>query len=301
VQLPQYVKSPLTDKDARLLQQIPSSRLVKSYSERFGYDAQHCFADVPEVGLYGCDTGFEFYYPFSLVGPESLYRCLESFEWNYKEDKWEHEAALPYVQSGEKVLDVGCGEGNFLAKAQKKGAVAFGIELNKKAAEIAKGKGLNIHEELINDHGRDGFYDTVTSFQVLEHVADPLAFIRGCIRLLRPGGTLVIGVPNNDSFLRLDANNVLNQPPHHMGLWNRKSLSALATISDLKIKAFETEPLFEHGWYQAVMETRYLGPWQRRLFHRLGFAKMFAKYVRENAHTIAGHTIMAVYEKGTAA
>lgn len=298
MQLPESVKSPLTGKDAPLVHVIPSSRLVKGYRKQFGYHAEQCFVDIPEVGLYGCDTGFAFYYPFSLVGTESLYRCLESFEWNYKEDKWEHEAALPHIQIGEKVLDVGCGEGNFLAKVQRKGAIAFGIELNKKAAKIAMGKGLHIYEELLDNHALDSFYDTVTSFQVLEHVADPLAFVRGCIRLLRPGGTLVIGVPNNDSFLRLDPNNFLNQPPHHMGLWNRKGLAALATITELKIKAFETEPLFEHGWYQSVIENHYLRPWQRRLFHRLGFAGMFAQYVRENAHTIAGHTIMAIYQKG---
>jgi hypothetical protein len=55
--------------------------------------------------------------------------------------------------------------------------------------------------------------------------------------------------------------------------------------------------LAETDWYQAVMESRYLGPWQRRLFHCMGFAKMFARYVRENANSIAGHTIMAIYQK----
>jgi hypothetical protein len=82
-----------------------------------------------------------------------------------------------------------------------------------------------------------------------------------------------------------------------MGLWNRKSLSALATITELRIKAFETEPLFEHGWYQSIIESHYLRPWQRRLFHRLGFAGMFAQYVRENAHTQLPVTRSRLYTK----
>jgi SAM-dependent methyltransferase len=301
VQLPKFVRSPLTGNDAPLTLSIPSSRLVEAYRDNFGYDAKRYFVDVPEVGLYRCSSGFGFYYPFSLVGDESLYRCLEAFDWNYKEDKWEHQAALPHVQPGQKVLDVGCGEGNFLTKVLAKGAMPFGIELNRKAAKIAEDKGIHIYDELLQDHQLIDFYDVVTSFQVLEHVTDPVAFVQGCIRVLRPGGTLVIGVPNDDSFLRLDPNNYLNQPPHHMGLWNRNSLSALATVTALDIKSFETEPLAEIDWYQAVMENRYLGPWQRRLFHRLGVAKIFARYVRENANSIAGHTIMAFYKKGISA
>jgi 2-polyprenyl-3-methyl-5-hydroxy-6-metoxy-1,4-benzoquinol methylase len=297
VQLPRFVKSPLTGNDAPLTLSIPSSRLVKAYRDNYGYDAQRYFDDVPEVGLYRCESGFGFYFPFSLVGDETLYRCLEAFDWNYKENKWEHQAALPHIQPGQKVLDVGCGEGNFLSKVQAIGAQPFGIELNKKAAKIAKDKGIHVYEELLLSHQLVDFYDVVTSFQVLEHVADPVDFVQGCINVLRPGGTLVIGVPNDDSFLRLDPTNYLNQPPHHMGLWNRNSLSVLAKITNLEIKCFETEPLAETDWYQSVMENRYLGRWQRRFFHRLGLAAIFARYVRENANTIAGHTIMGFYRK----
>jgi SAM-dependent methyltransferase len=295
MQLPNFVKSPLTGRESPLTVTIPSSQLVEAYKQAFGYDASHCFNGVPVVGLYQCDTGFSFYYPFSVVGDESLYRCLEKFDWNYKEDKWEHEAALPYILAGDNVLDVGCGEGNFLCKVRGKDAQVSGIELNRKAAEIARSKGLCIHEELLELHQPPRPYDVITSFQVLEHVVDPTALIRACIRLLRPGGILVIGVPNNDSFLRFAPENYLNNPPHHMGLWNRKSLRALAEITGLNVRTFEIEPLAETDWYQAVMENRYLGPWQRRLYFRLGFAKIFARYVRENAPTIAGHTIIAIY------
>ncbi len=279
---------------------IPSTRLVAAYRDSFGYDASARFRDIDSVGLYGCDTGYRFYYPFSLTGDESLYRCLEKFEWNYKDDKWEHGMALSHIGADDKVLDVGCGEGNFLAKAKAIASSVSGIELNKQAARIAEAKGIRMYEELLGDHAMADHYDVVTSFQVLEHVPDPLDFIKGCIRVLRPGGTLLIGVPNDDSFLRLDPDAVLNQPPHHMGLWNRKSLTAVAQIAGLDVHSFETEPLAETDWYQAVIERTYLSKWQRRLFHRLGFAKVFQRYVKENAHTIAGHTIMAILKKRSA-
>ena len=296
-ELPKVIKSPLTDRDAVLTSTIPVSWLVNEYRKRFDYDPSHNFAHVSRVGIYECGTGFRFYYPFSVAGDESLYRRLESFEWNYKEDKWEHDTALGRIRAGDKVLDVGCGEGNFLLKSQRKGAVPCGIELNRKAAEVAGRKGLRICEELLCDHKVAAPYDVVTSFQVLEHLVDPVGFMRDCIRVLRGGGTLVIGVPNNDAFIRLDPDNILNQPPHHMGLWNRASLSALADIVGLQLVGFEIEPLAETGWYQSVIERRYLHSWRRRLFYRLGYAAMLGRYIKENAHTIAGHTIMAIYRK----
>jgi SAM-dependent methyltransferase len=295
--LPDFVKSPLTGKDAPLIQDIQSSRLISGYKQLYGYDATSYFRDLPTIGLYQCDTGYCFYYPFSVAGDETLYRCLERFDWNYKQNKWEYDAALPFIQSGDRILDVGCGEGNFLVKARTRGAVVSGIELNRQAAQIARGKNICIHEELLDSHQPSDQYDIITSFQVLEHVADPLSFIQSCVKVLRPGGTLVIGVPNNDSFLRFDPDNWLNQPPHHMGLWTRRSLTALASIAKLNVNAFEIEPLAETDWYQALMERRYLGPWQRRIYFRLGFSKAFEQYVRENATTIAGHTILAVYRK----
>ncbi len=132
---------------------------------------------------------------------------------------------------------------------------------------------------------------------MLEHVADPLVFLQGWVRVLRPGGTLVIGVPNIDGFLKLDPDCLLNQPPHHMGLWNRASLTAVAPLIGLEIKAFEIEPLAELGWYQAVIENAYLKWWRKRLFYKLGFADFLRQYIRENANSIAGHSILVVYKK----
>lgn len=299
MQLPDVVKSPLTGADSPLRQAIPTTPLVEAYRQQFGYDASHCFRDLTEVGLYQCASGFWFYYPFSIAADESLYRCLESFDWTYKPDKWEYQAALPYIDAGDRVLDVGCGEGWFLSHASRRGAYTSGIELNKKAAAVAKDKGIHVHEELLNGHEPETAYDVITAFQVLEHLVDPMVFIRRCQQLLRPGGRLIIGVPNNDSFLRLDPDNILNQPPHHMGLWSRASLSALGTMTGLQVESVQTEPLAEPDWYQVVIEKHYMGRWQRRLFHRLGFAEIFSRFIRENAHTIAGHTILAVYRLPT--
>ncbi len=300
--LPSTLPSPLTGRPdaATLVMSLPSGDIVRRYREEFGYDASHSFASVPEAGLYECaDTGYRFYFPFSMTGDESLYRTLEKNDWNYKEDKWEHDAALEHVRPGARVLDVGCGRGSFLCKAQSRGATATGIELNRSAAEVARSRGIEVVEGLLQAHARarPAYYDLVASFQVIEHVPEPVAFVHDCLRVLKPGGRLILGVPNNDGFLRY-ADAPLNGPPHHMGLWNRRSLAALAQLFPLELRAVEVEPLAEVDWYQAVMERRYLrGRWQRWLYWRLGGARLFRRYLDENAATIAGHTLLAVFDR----
>jgi SAM-dependent methyltransferase len=300
--LPSTLASPLTGRKdaATLVKAQPSADIVRRYREEFGYDAAHSFAGVPEAGLYECgDTGYQFFYPFSMTGDESLYRTLEANDWNYKEGKWEHDTALAHVPAGSRVLDIGCGRGSFLHRAQSQGATVTGIELNRSAAAAARARGIEVVEGLLQEHARQrpAFYDVVASFQVLEHVPDPRAFVEDCMRVLRPRGRLILGVPNNDGFLR-HADAPLNGPPHHMGLWNRRSLAALAQLFPLELRTFEVEPLAEVDWYQAVMERRYLqGRWRRSLYYRLGGARLFKRYLAENAATIAGHTLLAVFDR----
>ncbi|WP_280152746.1 methyltransferase domain-containing protein [Piscinibacter sp. XHJ-5] len=286
---------------AALKERRPSAAILEKYRSEFGYDAARCFEGVPEVGIYECeDTGFRFFYPLSVVGDESLYRRLEQFPWNYKDDKWEHDASLSYLRPGQRVLDVGCGRGSFLHKAQtQRGAIVTGIELNRSAAAFARERGVKVAEELLDAHAAAHalHYDVVTSFQVLEHVPDPHAFISDCLRVLKPGGMLIYGVPNNDGFLRY-ADAPLNGPPHHMGLWTRRSLAALCSLFPIDVRAFEIEPLAEIDWYQAVSEARYLPrDWRRWLYYRLGGAKLVRRFLVDNASTIAGHTILVVFEK----
>jgi 2-polyprenyl-3-methyl-5-hydroxy-6-metoxy-1,4-benzoquinol methylase len=283
---------------------LPTAHIAHLYLESFGYSATEDFAGLDEIAIYECEaTGYRFFYPFTLEGKEALYRTIEDFEWTYQDSKWEHEKALHHIPQNAAVLDVGCGRGAFLVKALDRTRNVTGIELNRSAASVAQERGIPVVESLVGDHAKDrpSAYDVVTAFQVLEHIADPMTFLRDCIACLKEGGLLIIGVPNNAGFQRFAPDNILNQPPHHVGLWTPRSLAALADVLPIKTVSIEEEPLREIDWYQQVMERRYLPKrWQRSLYYRLGGHKIFRRFIAENAESISGHTVMAIYQRESA-
>lgn len=276
------------------------------YQDKFNLDVTP-YQSGKEIKLFRCqDTGYEFFFPFSLEGPPAFYSDLYSddrnTDWAYQAVKWEYTAAAAYIADGSNLLDIGCGGGDFLLYISDK-CNPVGLESSPFALQSVQDKGMVAVAQSIQDHARshEGRYDVVVSFQVLEHVTQVRSFLEAALQALVPGGLLIIAVPNNDSFVGAEDDLVLNLPPHHMGRWGRDSLTALAEVFDLDLVAIDVEPLQPHNrnWYQATMEAKYLprARWKRSLFYRLGFNQMFRSYVEGQSETILGHTIMAVFKK----
>ncbi|SIO46341.1 Methyltransferase domain-containing protein [Bradyrhizobium erythrophlei] len=270
--------------------------------EIYGVDVSEYYAGLEAADIYECKaTGYRFYYPFSLTGKEHLYRELEkTVDGTYKDDKWEYREALTFISGSCRVLDVGCGKGAFVLLADLAGHKAAGLELNSASAIEARQRGIDVRTELIAEHARKNSlsYDCVCSFQVLEHVPDVKSFLDSCLSVLCPGGLLILGVPNNGGFVGMDLDAVLNMPPHHMGLWTEKSLTALTSFFPLSLKAIRFEPLEELNWYASVMERRALSnSVAQAIYYKLGFGYLYRKWVRLRKSKIHGHTIIAVFQK----
>lgn len=100
------------------------------------------------------------------------------------------------------LLDIGCSIGRFGKMARDRGFRFVGLELGARAAEHARGVfGLDVREVTLDAAGfPPERFDVVTLIETLEHVPDPAAMLREIRRVLRPGGLLVIGVPNVTSL-----------------------------------------------------------------------------------------------------
>jgi len=94
---------------------------------------------------------------------------------------------------GRTLLDVGAYCGYFLDVAREDGFLPEGLELSKWASERARSLGFPVHNETLADRADSGdTYDTVTMWDVIEHMADPRAELESAFRLLEPGGTFCL-------------------------------------------------------------------------------------------------------------
>lgn len=110
--------------------------------------------------------------------------------------------------SGKRALDVGCGAGLLAEPLARLGASVTGLDAAPEniavAVAHAQGQGLSIDYratpvEQISDSG----YDLVTSMEVIEHVADPAAFVRALAARLAPDGLMILSTPNRTPMSRL--------------------------------------------------------------------------------------------------
>ena len=98
-----------------------------------------------------------------------------------------------------RLLDIGAFDGSFLALAKQKGFEIHGIEPTEEGVLEARKKGLDVVQGFFNKEyaGKiDKSYDVVTMLHTLEHVEDPLEFVRLALRVTAPGGYLYIEVPD---------------------------------------------------------------------------------------------------------
>lgn len=151
---------------------------------------------------------------------------------------WNHKKIISFLAPLKgRVLDVGCGVGNFLAWAEARGWEAWGIDFDKDAIEAGKKTfGLqNLFVEDIADFARmrgDKRFDLVTFFDVLEHIDNHREFMALIRNLLLPEGHIATSVPYRGRAPWLMEADV---PPRHLTRWDRTSLQRF-----LEQEGFET-------------------------------------------------------------
>jgi spore maturation protein CgeB len=130
-----------------------------------------------------------------------------------------------------RLLEIGCGTGDFLVEARIRGFEVRGIEFSAAAATTAnKRLSSNVVEtgEIHQTNFGDNSFDVVAFADVIEHVRDPVHFIRRVHRLLRPGGFLFLVTPSIDSWSRrLLGQNWMEYKLEHLHYFGNESLGSL--------------------------------------------------------------------------
>lgn len=145
--------------------------------------------------------------------------------------------------TGGTVLDVGCGNGDFLFGAQRAGWRALGVDLDPQAVASCRREGLSASQGTIETVDiPPGSLDAVTFAHVIEHLHHPRRALVRAHELLRPGGFLWLATPNVASagherfgkeWLGLD-------PPRHLAVFTRRALEQAVSDAGFEIVARPT-------------------------------------------------------------
>jgi 2-polyprenyl-3-methyl-5-hydroxy-6-metoxy-1,4-benzoquinol methylase len=159
-----------------------------------------------------------------------------------------------------RLLEVGSGSGRVLARMHRAGWQVQGTDFDPEVARrVGKKYGLHIDVgDLAALEYPGGTYDVVALSQVIEHVPDPLALLKECARVLRPGGRMVLSTPNAAGLAHRRYASCWRglEPPRHLHIFTPNALAECARASGFRVEALHTLSAESAGIYRASDEIQ---------------------------------------------
>ncbi|MEP3427576.1 MAG: class I SAM-dependent methyltransferase [Roseibium sp.] len=182
---------------------------------------------------------------------ESNLRAFGSRDYEVLTDVNRRASAYQQYVVGRDMLEFGCGDGAFLHKIRDNVQSCCGVELQRNYIKALNDAGIVCHSSLDEIPGEQ--VDTVLSFHVIEHLPDPVIILGELLRVLKPGGTILIEVPHANDILLSKLQNTAFKKftlwSQHLVLHTRESLKRLLIASgfeDIAIEGVQRYPLSNH-------------------------------------------------------
>lgn len=229
---------------------------------------------------------------------ENVYsESTPSFLWHEKVEN------IKKLKKAGRVLDIGCWEGDQLEHFIKAGWQCVGTELNKKAADIAMSKSIEVHQISIREffcRFKDEKWDVINVAYILEHILNPVDFLINLKNRLEEDGIIIVEVPNEFSPFQLayiTENNV--EPywialPDHLNYFNKQGIENLVIRAGFSIIHAETSFPMEMF---LLMGDNYL---QDRLIGKASFQKVVTmeKILRNYNPRLVSELYTSLYKCG---
>ncbi len=302
------VTSPLSQQPPEKIRDLPAPFLREQLASYFGATPPDGLVET-DYSLWRClETGLEFSWPL-LPGNDDFYKWVSSFAGYYPQDRWEYAAVqrllgpADVAQSAFKVLDVGCGQGDFLrGLAAVPPERKYALDLNARAILACRAQGFRVCCGTIASALASGFmvaqeFPVVTAFHCLEHVSDPVAFVRELLGVASPGGRVFLSTPYSPMLVESEWFDVLNHPPHHMTRWNLAAYRGLAKILGVEMRYYTPAPCvflqvriaFHVNKYGPLMHVPRLEVLGNMLKRAPQFAALWWRFVqRSRKHKLGG-------------
>ena len=201
-----------------------------------------------------------------------------------------------------KLLDVGCGGGRFMNRMARMGWEVEGIDFDEKTTEkITRRYGMKTYTgDLVSCGFPDASYDAITMSHTIEHLFDPDKTLKECMRILKPGGRLVITTPNVEGIAATLFGRFWRgwEPPRHLHLFSVMTLRNFLLKGGFEISEIRSSSAGAAGVYRASRAIQQKESYPVSLIFRLwlifwSYQKELIEFEAQKTGQHAGQNLLA--------
>jgi len=192
------------------------------------------------------------------------YRSLGSFEYAYSYPIFRNIVReVTRLKNAKRILDIGCGKGEFIVEMEKRGWDVYGIDVSSYVCKLAerklKKKNKIYNCELSDCDFHNDYFDVITLWTVLEHVYDPDTLLGEIYDILKDEGILIIQVPNIENLIfkfTKEKYSALQTVPLHVNFFTPETLEAIITKNGFKvIRRLSTRLIFPSNLFKSFKSS----------------------------------------------